>query len=342
MTAKQYDVVGIGVAAVDDLFYIERYPELNVKVPATGTERHGGGPACTAMAAVGTLGGKAAYVARFGTNDLAAFMERALAQRGVETCVVRDPQGGPYHSFIVVDASGNRNVFYDASLYRTVEGEHVPAVLVQKAAMVLVDHVADPALLSAAEAVRKLGVPILGDIEGCTEAARQLAAKTDYLIVPEEFATWASGASEPNEACGILARTKRRATVVTSGTKGCYYRTETDSEVRHIPAFAVDSHDTNGCGDTFHGAFALATARGFAAAEALTFASAAAALKAFAGGGNRRGWSALPTARETLDFLRARLADTVGSEALRNKVAAKTAALAEEVEAAKSSEPVSR
>ncbi len=81
----------------------------------------------------------------------------------------------------------------------------------------------------------------------------------------------------------------------------------TDPTVRHFPAFKVDVFDTNGCGDTFHGAFALAVARRLTVEEAITFASASAALKATAAGGQRRGWDALPTLDEVSRFLQATL-----------------------------------
>ena len=46
--SRQYDVIGIGVSAVDDTLTIEKYPQPNVKVPVLGSTRHGGGLACTA------------------------------------------------------------------------------------------------------------------------------------------------------------------------------------------------------------------------------------------------------------------------------------------------------
>ena len=130
-----------------------------------------------------------------------------------------------------------------------------------------------------------------------------LAALTDYLIVPKAFAVWASGAPDPCDAIAFLARTQRLATVVTDGAEGCYFSAGANPAVRHFPAFHVDAFDTNGCGDTFHGAFALAVARHLQVEEAITFATAAAALKAMAGGGQRRGWNALPTLDEVVQFL---------------------------------------
>lgn len=314
----QFDVLGVGIAAVDDLIYVAEYPPVDCKIPVIGRARQGGGPACTAIAAVGSLGGRAAYVARFGGNELSRFIESALRLRGVDTShVVPDSTGGPYHSVIVVDSSGHRNVFYDPALYKAVAPDDLPASLIQSAKLVLLDHITDPALTPLAEKVRALAVPMLGDIEGYTETAKCLAALMDYLIVPKAWATWATRASDPAEACALLAKTRRLATVVTDAAHGCYCSSSVAPAVRHFPAFTVPVFDSNGCGDTFHGAFAFAIARNFTVDEAIPFASAAAALKAVAAGGECRGWEALPTLEAVLQFLQARLTESGGSELLR-------------------------
>jgi len=305
---KRYDVLGIGIAAVDDLCYVSTYPPVDCKIPIHSTIRQGGGPACTAIAAVGSLGGHAAYTARFGDNELSSFMKAALASHGVDIShMVQDPEGGPYHSFIVVDGSGHRNVFFDPALYRVITADDVSISLLHSAALILLDHITEPSLASVAAKARHHEVPVLGDFEGQTESSMSLTALSDYLVVPKAFAAWASDDPDPRNSCAFLAREKRLATVVTAGAEGCYVSTATEPVVRHFPAFRVDAFDTNGCGDTFHGAFALAVARKLAIEEAVTFASASAALKAFAAGGQRRGWDALPSLEEVFDFLRARL-----------------------------------
>ncbi len=315
---KLYDVLGAGIAAVDDLIYVSEYPPADCKIPVHGSARHGGGPACTAIAAVGSLGGRTAYIARFGENELSKYIASALKRHGVDIShIVRDPAGGPYHSIIVVDGAGHRNVFYDAALYKVVTADDLSEALIQSAKLVLLDHITEPALTEVAEKARRLGVPVLGDIEGRSESAKELAALTDYLIVPRAWAEWASGAANPRDACAILAGAGRPATVVTDGAGGCYFSTKTDPAVRHFPAFKVDAFDTTGCGDTFHGAFALAAARNLAVGEAIAFASAAAALKAMAAGGERRGWDALPTMDAVLAFLGYQLPEPERSRLLR-------------------------
>lgn len=305
---KRYDFVSAGIAAVDDLKYVEEYPPIDCKIPVHGSTRQGGGPACTATAAAGTLGGRAAYVARFGDGELARYMVRALERHGVDTShIVHHPDGGPYHSIIVVDKEGHRNVFYDPSLYRTVQPEDMPDELITSASLILVDHITEPALTPVAAKARRLGVPVLGDLEGETESTKELARLVEYLVVPRHWAEWATGERGPGAACAALAKTARKATVVTNGLDGCYLSNAASTGVRHYPAFKVQAFDTNGCGDTFHGALALAVARGLSVEDAIPFASAAAALKAVAAGGTRKGWDALPAFDAVREFMAERL-----------------------------------
>src|ERR1700733_10456465 len=220
---RNYDVLAIGVAAVDDLLYVSSYPQSNVKVSVTARERHGGGPACTAIATVGTLQGRSAYCARLGEDDLSIYLERRLQQCHVDTThIIRDSEAAPYHSFIVVDLHGNRNVFYDASMFRPVTSESVADSLILSTQLVLLDHVAGLALTEIAEKIRHLGVPIVGDIEGRSESALLLTELVDHLVVPLDFARWASNSIDPADACAYLAQTGRTTTVVTAGPAGCY------------------------------------------------------------------------------------------------------------------------
>lgn len=302
---KSYDVLAIGVAAVDDLMYISSYPPPNAKVPVFQKERHGGGPACTAIVSVAMLHGRAAFCARLGEDELSRYIKQQLQQHRVDTThIVHDPSAVPYHSAIAVDLAGNRNVFYSASRFKEITPEDLSEDLVLSSKIVLLDHVSGLPPTGVAQKIRSLGVPIIGDIEGCSEEAHQLSDLVDYLIVPSEFAQWVSKARNPKEACSYLAQTRRIATVVTAGQEGCYYTEGSSTPITHLPAFKINAFDTNGCGDTFHGAFALAIARNFSLDDALLFASAAAAVKADGKNGTVRGWNALPALEDIVQLLR--------------------------------------
>jgi len=295
-------------------------PPPNVKISVEAREHHGGGPACTAIAAVGMLQGRSAYSVRLGEDELSVYVKNQLSQRHVDTTyIIRDSEAAPYHSIITVDLEGNRNVFYDDSRFRPLVSEDLTDALILSSKLILLDHFSGSALTEVAKKIRSLGVPILGDIEGCSPSARQFIELIDHLIVPCEFALWASGSASPRDGCAYLAQTGRAATVVSAGSDGCYYTTGPDKCIMHFPASKIDAFDTNGCGDTFHG-FALAVARDFLLEDAVLFASAAAAVKASGRNGTKRGWDALPTLKDIIFLLRS-CPDIPGRSQLLKRIA---------------------
>lgn len=304
--SQHYDVIGIGVSAVDDTLTIEKYPQPNVKVPVLDSTRHGGGLACTATAAAAVLGGHTAFIARFGEDELSDYIREILAQRGVDVShIVHDSVGQPYHSRILIDAStGERTVFYDQRRFKPVQPEDLPDALLACTAVLLVDFLNCPSPIDLVLKARRWGVPVVADLEAQLPESKLLAQQVDHLVVPEEFARWLTGEPDLQRACAALAETPRAATVVTAGADGCWWTDSAAQPPVHLPAFAVKAVSTNGCGDTFHGAYALAIARQLTIAEAVVFASACAAIKAAGVGG---GWDALPTAEQVAAFLRERL-----------------------------------
>lgn len=305
-TQSLYDVLGIGISAVDDTLIVEHYPPSGAKVAVQSSSRHGGGLACTAIAAAAVLGGKTAFVARFGTDELSAYIRSQLLQRGVDVShIISDHAGQPYHSRIIIDRmTGERTIFYDLSRYIPVRAADVSEELLSSARVLLVDFLNTPGPLDLILKARRANVPVVLDIEGQSAESASVLEHVDHLVVPEEFARWASGRQDLQAACAALAHKPRAATVVTAGAAGCWWTDSPQRAPAHLPAFEVKAVNTNGCGDTFHGAYALAIARGFSIMEAVCFASATAALKAAGSGG---GWDALPSAAQVGSFLRQRL-----------------------------------
>ena len=72
---------------------------------------------------------------------------------------------------------------------------------------------------------------------------------------------------------------------VTCGDDGVWYRASGDEQVAFLPAFRVEVVDSTGCGDVFHGAYALGLAGGMDVPERMRFAAATAAMKATKPGG---------------------------------------------------------
>lgn len=297
------DILGVGISAVDDLLYINDVPAVNAKYPVQDSARSGGGLAAVAMVAAARLGARAAYVARFDGGELSAYMTGILKEQGVITDrILRDPQGQPYHSIIVVDkATGSRTIFYDCRKFKQPTVADISEDVIRSAKVFFMDFLAEPVPVELARKVKHAGVPIVADVEGRHPNVGALLELIDYLVVSEEFAQWKTGQQDLKAACAELARGPRKATVVTAGANGCWWTDAATKAPAHVPAFKINPIDTTGCGDTYHGAFAYGVAKGFTLEETVVLASACGALKA-----TGRGWTAMPTKQSLETFLRDR------------------------------------
>jgi sugar/nucleoside kinase (ribokinase family) len=298
------DVLGIGIAAVDELLRVPAFPGPDGKVRVTAWERACGGLAATALVAASRLGASAGFAGVLGTDDLSDFVDRALLAEGIDTThAARLAHAGPGRSIVVVDPDGRRIVYSDPS--RTIAASDVapPPAAVRGARVLLVDHVRVPASVRAATVAHEGRIPVVADLERSDHPRfSDLLALVDHLVVPLSFGARLTGVADPP---GILAslRAPERTTVLTAGAEGAWYQGPGPADVpAHREAFAVDVVDTTGCGDAFHGAYAAGLAFGLDLPGRIRLASAVAALAATRLGGQ----AGLPDRRTVDAFLAAR------------------------------------
>jgi sugar/nucleoside kinase (ribokinase family) len=114
----------------------------------------------------------------------------------------------------------------------------------------------------------------------------------DHIVVPREFAALHTGRIEMRGMLEGLRKKLHQTVIITCGWDGCLCVVQGES--CQMRCYAVEAIDTTGCGDVFHGAYALMIAQGKSVFEAARFASAAAALSTTELGG-RKG---IPTLKE--------------------------------------------
>jgi sulfofructose kinase len=116
------------------------------------------------------------------------------------------------------------------------------------------------------------------DAGGTYPGIERLLPLVNILIPSEEFALKLTGCADAEAAAMALqSRYNPQVLIITQGSRGGFIAAP-GGPVRY-PAFPVEVVDTNGAGDTFHGAFLTARLRGMDVPEAAAFASAASALK---------------------------------------------------------------
>jgi sugar/nucleoside kinase (ribokinase family) len=282
----QWDVLGFGAVAVDDVVYVDHYPLLDCKAPIRSEQRVGGGLAGTALVACSRLGAKAAYCGVLGDDELSRFTLQELEREGVDCGpVVHRAEAGPFHSVVIVDQStAQRCVLYSGRSVMEPRPEEITPELIAQCRTLFVDNTAVGAGLRASSLARGLQIPVVADIESLDDSRLpELIRRIDHLILGLELATRLSGETEPASIARTLAR-DRVCCAVTAGARGCWY-SECGGEAHHFPAFPVNAVDTLGCGDVFHGAYAASIARGDSVARAIVAATGAAGLKATRPGG---------------------------------------------------------
>jgi sugar/nucleoside kinase (ribokinase family) len=333
MPPERIDILGLGAVAVDDLLFLEEFPQPDVKYRIVKRERHAGGLTGTALVAAARLGCRCAYGGTLGSDEYSRFIEEKLSEENVSTeHIVRRDGALPYRSTILVDMREKTRTILGEPFGVIGASDTLPEEpLIRSIRVLFVDHTGLAGMLRAARLARAAGIPVVGDFEKTYEAPfEELFALVDHLILPVEYAREISGAPDARAAAEALWDGSRSAVVVTNGVEGSWYvsresagiprrqesagiprrqesagiprRVESPHAARYQQAYHVETVDTNGCGDVFHGAYAACLSRGMPMADRVRYASAAAAMKAMHAGGQR----GIPKSGELEAFLAAR------------------------------------
>lgn len=274
MSTTQLDVLCVGYACVDINFRARHHPGPDEKIRAGDMHTCGGGPAANAAVTIARLGGKAGFGGYLGNDAFGDSHLRELTNEGIAIeGIIRGDSPTPV-ACVTIKPDGQRSII-DYSPPESVVNEDAISLSKQTAKVLLIDG--HQPLLSArlVDEARALGITSLLDAGSVHDGTLLLYNKVDYLITSEKFARDFSGEDEPRLA---LAAMDGAAPFVacTWGADGVYWQDEDGQH--HTPAFDIESIDTTGAGDAFHGAFALGLAEGLNIKENIRRASATAAL----------------------------------------------------------------
>jgi sulfofructose kinase len=294
------DVLGLGAVTVDFVATVPAWPDRGVKTMLDRLTICDGGLVGTALVAVSRLGGKAAFAGKLGRSEMAKRAVDALRQESVNTSfVIETKDAEPIVALILIDrAGGQRNIFWTRqNVQYPMPGEFPDRDWLKKTRVLLIDFESGQAGIEAARIARRHRIPVVIDVERDEPHVAEAMRVSSHIIVSEEFAGGYTGCRHVTEMLAALQSDPEQVVIVTRGEKGCVGLSSAGDFA--LPAFQVDVVDTTGCGDTFHGAFALALARGQAVVPAARFASGAAALCATQLGGR----AGIPTAAQLEQFL---------------------------------------
>jgi sulfofructose kinase len=276
--AHEFDVVGMGLNAVDHLCVIPRFPRYEEKLRMEDFRRAGGGQVASAMVACASWGLRARYIGKVGGGDLGAFSLSTLREAGVDVSDVAVIEGAlNQFAFILIDkTTGERTIIWTRDDRLTMLPEEVPMDSIAMGRFLHLDGHDAPAAAFAAGEARKRGVKVVVDAETVKDGTREMVANADYVVASSEFPERLTGRSDRRDAMREIRDGGAVCVVSTLGRAGSVCLFE-DSYIE-TPGFRVECIDSTGAGDVYHAAFIYGLAREWEMHRILEFSNAAAAL----------------------------------------------------------------
>ena len=189
---------------------------------------------------------------------------------------------------MIVDRTGERNILVDRAGLPSDPGP-LPDDDLAGVAVLLADTRWPEGSAAAFRRAEEAGVIRVLDADGGDPALlEELAGSAEHVVFSDEGLADLVGPGTADERLARAAKRLDGLVAVTLGAAGSLWSLH--GEIVPVPALAVDTRDTTGCGDVFHGAYALGLAEGLRPLAAARFATAAAALKA----ANGCGWDGVP------------------------------------------------
>ncbi|TYL90583.1 sugar kinase [Bradyrhizobium rifense] len=298
-------ILCIGIPVRDLTFRVESVPERGSKANATHFAEICGGNALNAAIAMARLGGRVAFAGPMGDarETSSGFILERMAAEGIDIRhIVRIPDAATPVSAIIIDATGERTltIYRDPALW-TVKLSDADELLADCQAVLVESRCGTFCIDLCAEA-RRRGIPVIVGVDRAMALTDGLLTAASHLLFSSEQVQETAGAADDGEALKRLAGLTPAFLAATRGPRGMIWLNAAGT-LEETPAFPVESVDTLGAGDVFHGAFTLRLAEGGDLRDALRFAAAAAALKCTRHGGGL----AAPQRVEVEGLLRSRL-----------------------------------
>lgn len=244
--------VFVGVATEDAIAVVDRYPDADERVVASGMVFGGGGPAATAAVAAARLGVPSAVVAAVGDDEAGQRVRERLSAEGVDVSgIVTVTDAETSRSMVVISgAERSRAIVNRVGPALDLTGNARALELMSTASWV---HVDQHGWRAVREVRERLGEGIRLSIDAGNEiAGLQLDGTALYAPTREALERrYGPGGIDENMRRAIAEGAQ--AVVVTDGGRGAHGLTGDGRSARAV-APSSELVSTLGAGDVFHGA----------------------------------------------------------------------------------------
>lgn len=279
MRKKTVDVVGLGLNATDTVLMVRDFPALGGKERVLSSSTHAGGQVATALVTCQRLGLRTRYIGKVGDDEGGKVQLASLRREGVDLKYTRVVSNTPnqFGHILVDQATGERTVFWDRDARLTVMPEELTESAITSACVLHLDGCDVEASVKAARWARRARVLVVADLDTVYKKVERLFPYIDYLIASTKFLPTLTGQADPFQVLSNMANEHgMKAPGMTLGRDGAlvYHA----GRFYYSPGFVVETVDTTGAGDVFHGGFIYGLLAGWPIDRILDFSNAMAAL----------------------------------------------------------------
>jgi sulfofructose kinase len=279
VTKARVDVVGLGLNATDTVIRVREFPALGGKEKLLSSSIQAGGQVATALVTCQRLGIRARYIGKVGDDYAGRFQLASLKREGIDVRYTRTARRTPNQiAVIIVDQkTGERTVFWDRHPNLGVSPEQFSPTAICTARILHLDGCDVEACCQAARWAKASGIPVVADLDTVYKKVERLFPLIDYLIASANFLPALTGDDDPFRVLEYMSREFHiPAAGMTLGRDGALLYTQ--GRYVYSPGFVVETVDTTGAGDVFHGAFVFGLLAGWDVDRILDFSNAMAGL----------------------------------------------------------------
>lgn len=304
MYEKSFDILGIGVAAIDFLSLIDTMPREGEVVKTIDSEMDCGGPIATALACASKLGATTSFIDNVGDDWAGKLILENFSNRGVDSSLINvcASSSSAISSIWVSKSNGGERtiVFTPGSASELNDHPDIEKIIEQTRIVHMNGrHLNLSKKVCALSRKKNTIISFDGGSFRYREELNEIIAYADIIIVAKDFAFRYSKENDITSAAKILLNSESKIVVITDGTNGSWLFTDKINGY-HQPAFILEETiDTTGCGDSFHGAFLFGINMGYKLEYNMKFASAVAAINSKTLGGQ----TGLPDLNSVISFI---------------------------------------
>ena len=277
--SRRFDVVGVGLNAVDTVLLVSRFPKWGGKIEFERETLSPGGQVASALAACQRLGLRTKYIGSVGDDERGHLQMKSLAASGIDVEHVQTRENCPNQSaYIIVDQeTGERTILWQRPECLRIDPEQITEDQITCGRLLHIDGHDTPAVEQAARLAREAGIPVTVDVDTIYDGFDRVLPYVDYLVASAGFPSRWTGEDDPFRALERIQRDHGlKVAAMTLGADGALALA--GGRFHYAPGFVISCVDTTGAGDVFHGAFCYGVLAGWPLDHILEISSALAAL----------------------------------------------------------------